>query len=83
MNCSGFFNEFFTEFIKSEPSEELEPPSVHYSEKYSKASKKSKKIEKQNLILNNLHFINCDVEKIFDIFKHRIFTKIFINFCDP
>ncbi len=42
-----------------------------------------KKIEKQNLILNNLHFINCDVEKIFDIFKHRIFTKIFINFCDP
>ena len=42
-----------------------------------------KKIEKQNLILNNLHFINCDVKKIFDIFKHRIFTKIFINFCDP
>lgn len=42
-----------------------------------------KKIEKQNLVLANLHFINCDIKKIVDIFKHKIFTKIFINFCDP
>ncbi len=42
-----------------------------------------KKIEKQNLVLTNLHFINCDIKKIVDIFKHKIFTKIFINFCDP
>ena len=42
-----------------------------------------KKIEKEKLILTNLYFINCDVKKIFDFFKHKKFTKIFINFCDP
>ena len=36
----------FTEFIKSEPGEELEPPSVHYSEKYGKNSQKSQKTQK-------------------------------------
>jgi hypothetical protein len=35
----------FTEFIKSEPGEELEPPSVHYSEKYGKNSQKSQKTQ--------------------------------------
>ncbi len=42
-----------------------------------------KKIRKQELIPSNLYFINCDAKKIFDIFKHKIFKKIFINFCDP
>ena len=36
----------FNEFIKSEPSEELELPSVHYSEKYGKNSQKSQKTQK-------------------------------------
>lgn len=42
-----------------------------------------KKIERQNIEFPNLYFINCDAKRIFDIFRHKIFTKIFINFCDP
>ena len=39
----------FNEFMKSDPNEELNAPSIHYSEKYSKASKKSKRIEEQKI----------------------------------